>query len=136
MRYLITIIIAVTLLSACAGSSNKQADENISAWVNDSLNINNEGLRKSGRWIDTTNTNMAFALYQGETSILRLLYIKQKQTDDVIVKVTNLPDGPVKIEPADSTEYNGEYYIVNQGVLEMHNKEGKIFAKATRLLYK
>lgn len=132
MKIRTLIALSVILLCACNGGG-KSHKENITSWVNDSLNIHNDQLRKSGRWIDTTNTNMAFALYQGQTNILRLLHIKQRQNDDIIVRITNLPDGPVKIEPIDSTEYNGEYYIVNQGILEMHNKEGKIFAKAARL---
>jgi hypothetical protein len=131
-RYLI-ILIAI-LSYACNG--NKSNVENITNWVNDSLNINNDSLIKSGRWIDTVNTNMAFALYQGKTNIFRFLHIKQMQKEDLVVRVINLPDGPVRIESFDSSDYNGEYFIVNQGILEMHNKEGKIFAKAIRLYEK
>ncbi|MDL2215447.1 hypothetical protein LJC00_04590 [Dysgonomonas sp. OttesenSCG-928-M03] len=129
IKALVLFLVISFIYNSCGNQQPESAK--LTDWVNDSLNI--KGYEVSTRWMDTTNTNMAFALYRGDTCNIRLLFIERKQKVDIPVSVVNLPDGPVKITPLDTTEYNGVYYIVNQGILEMYNKEGKLFSKATRL---
>lgn len=118
--------------------SCSQKKENIAvnnyAWVNDSLNMEVEGLRKSGRWIDTVKTNCAFALYQSDTlNIMRTLILRTRGTIDSEVKLSDWKDGELEISPVDPFEVDGEYFIVKQGLLWLYNKEGKSFASARQL---
>lgn len=74
MKQLAIIIYFSLLVFSCINTSHPK--EKPYGWVNDSLNLNREGLRQSGRWIDTTNTDFAFALYQSDSlNIMRCLIL-------------------------------------------------------------
>lgn len=100
-------------------------------WINDSLSITE--LNMSSSWVDSAKTNFAFALYRKDTSILRVLSLDSKTFVDEDVIITDQANGTVKISYADPLNYGGEYFIVNQGILEMYNKDGNLYSKAQRL---
>ncbi|MDU1892741.1 MAG: hypothetical protein E6767_18835 [Dysgonomonas sp.] len=137
MRNLIILSICLLLttffLCSCDGKKTETQADNSLDWVNDSLNI--DGLRKSGRWIDTTKTNLAFALYRGDTCILRYVMIQNKGVADIYVNVIESDNGTIEIRPVDTLDFNGEYFILNEGRLGIFNKENIKYSEAQRLKF-